>query len=493
MNDLPEIVLIIIFKKLDLSERLKLRLVCVKWKQIIESLWVKNVSIVESLFNKREKWNTIGLESIDYRNLLYYSKPSLNQRLLTRLFNTAKPEELANSLQLVTRHQMFAKLKLMFISLPSINNFRFEEYINPYFDQLEELACLGMSFGKTCLSLSKLKVLSMHGLRINSNTIKLELPSLYKFLTGGKLSIFEFVHPQSVTHLFLKEDDKSIVQFENLKYLTCIWYTNESVIFSNLSKLEEIHYDCVEAIQSVDFAAVQKAKQSAGRNEIKIIVLGINYEDYRLQNSTDITLRRLVQHYLAGKLNSPRILSFIPEIEFEQLIDLYEYRELPRNFKNSFSNIRSVRVSGKIEANIKLFFTLLDNYPNIYSLSLDRAFDGPDEQRYYNSLPFYCKNIRILKIYFVDQPKVINLRFIQKFGYLQQFQTNLVMESDFIRSLFETLKYLQVLELQGRPWIKITRTDKLFVQQYHLSANREKPIAFYSLSRMTDLCQQMLF
>ena len=93
MNRLQEKLLILIFKRLDLLQLLKLRAVCVRWKEIIESLRTKDLAVVDSQFNRREKWNTIGLEAVNYRSLLYYSKQSSKERLLTTHFYGATPDD----------------------------------------------------------------------------------------------------------------------------------------------------------------------------------------------------------------------------------------------------------------------------------------------------------------------------------------------------------------------------------------------------------------
>lgn len=491
MNDLPEEVWILIFKNLELLQLLKIRAVCVRWKWIIESLRTKDVSVVDSLFNAREKWNTIGLESINYQSLLYYSKPPLNKRILTSLFGTAKPEEPTGSLQLVSTHPMFSRLRSMFISLPSISNFRFEEHINPFFGQLEELNCLGLNLGETFLSLSHLKTLSMHGLRINVKPVKLELPSLRQFLTSSYLSSFEFTHPQSVTHMLLREDHQSIVQFVNLEYLSCMTYHHESAIFGALTKLKRIHYDNIKEIQTKDFAAVHRTKQNSGRHETKIVILGM---DYRRQKSYKISFESLLKIYQSGKLISSGLMSIIPNIDFDQLIGEFDDQKIPLDFKNCFSNIRSISVRHKIEKDFKLFFGLLDNYPKLYHLQLSSAFDGhKDEQRFYNSLPYYCKYIRRLEINSGDQDTSLDLNFVLRFGYLQRFKTNLIVRSNFIRLLFEILKYFEDLELSGGTQIKITKIDKYFVQQFLLKINKEKPLTFFNFGRLVAFYQEKIW
>ena len=492
MNGLPEECWILIFKKVDLLQQLKLRTVCVTWKQIIEGMRTKHVSVVDSQFNRREKWNTIGLEAVNYQYLLYYSKPSLNQRLVTSLFRTTKLEEPAGSLQLLSKHAMFSRLRSMFLSLPKISNFRFEQYINPFFGQLEELSCLGLNLEQTCLSLPHLKTLSVHGLRINVQPIKLMLPELRQFSTSSSISAFEFAHPETVTHMLLNEDHESIVQFVNLECLSCQTYRHEAVIFPALTKLKRIHYDNVREILTKDFAQIHRTKQNSGRHETKIVILSLDYQDYRLERDK-FSFESTLKNYFAGKLITSRPISIIPNIDFNTLSDQLNGQSLPADFWDTFSNIRSITVHRKIERDVKLFFILLDKITNLYDLRLSSAFDGhKDEQRCYVSLPFYSKHVRKLEINSREQEVPLDLHFVLKFNYLQRFKTNLMVRSNVVRQLFEKLKYFEELELTGGTRIKIIKTDTFFVPRFLLKINEENSVTFLNFGRLIAFYQEKI-
>lgn len=491
MNRLPEECLILIFKKVDLLQLLKLREVCVTWKAIIESMRIKHVNVVDSQFNRREKWDLLGLELVSYESLLYHSKPSL----LISLFRAPAP---TGSLQLVCKNAMFSRLKSMLISLPSISEFRFENYINPFFRQLEELAFLDLNLGatleQTCLNLPHLKTLSIHGFRMIARPIKLELPSLHQFSTNRTIDFFEFAHPETVTHMFLSEDDESIVQFVNLECLSCCIYNHESVIFSALTKLKRIHYDNTREILFKDFAMVHRDKQNSGRQETKIIIRGVDYQDYRFQRGNKFTFESTWKNYLAGKLITSGPISVVPNsIDFNSLSDELDGQSIPADFKESFSNIRTIRVSRKIEGDVKLFFNLLDHHPNLNHLQLSSAFDGyKDQQRYYDSLPNYSKYVQRLEISSGDQEASFDLNFVLRFSYLQRFKYNKMVGSNFVRLLFETLKYFVELELEltREVEIKIIKKETFFVPRFLLQINEENSETFLNLGRLIASYQE---
>ena len=281
INDLPEEVLVLIFGRFDLLEKLKLRLICLKWKRIIEGLKITEVSIVDSRFNRRNKRNWTNFQSVSYQNLLYYN-PSLYQQL-TSLFGVIEWQGLTGSLKFISKHPMFFKVRSMFISLSTINDFCFEKYINSHFPQLEQLSCLNLNQSKqTCLSLPKLKMLSFLGQTrpnpLTGRRIRLKLPSMYKLVSSESLGSFEFVHPQSVTHLFLMTDHKSIVRLVNLEYFSCHQLLNESITFSCLTKLKEIHlYKFSKKNAKKRLASINQARINLGRYELKMFVNDIEY------------------------------------------------------------------------------------------------------------------------------------------------------------------------------------------------------------------------
>lgn len=308
INNLPGELLVLIFEKCDLLEKLKLRLVCLKCKRIIEGLKIKELSIVDSWFNKSDKWDSVGFESINYQNLIYYWNSSFYQRFFS-LF-AIESGNLSGSLLLVSKHQMFSRVKLMFISLNSIENFCFQKYINPYFTELEQIFCCDLNLRRTCLSLPNLKVLSLFTRSSPVGiSIRLELPNVYKLLTNLKLDLFEFVYPQSVTQLLSHDDHESIARLSNLEYFSCSNFDHESVTLFNLPKLKEIHYSLQlqeeETKQRLD--SLYQAKQRLGRYELKMFVQEVDYETYRRCSTFPFTSKEVIKNYMSGKMVSSPI------------------------------------------------------------------------------------------------------------------------------------------------------------------------------------------
>lgn len=471
LNSLLDEVLVLIFRKFDLLEKLKLRQVCLRWKRLIEEFRIRDVSIVDGRFNTGRSWTCIGLESVNYQNLIYYGKPWLNQQM-DKLFGAPRSEELTGSLRFVSRHQMFSGLKSMFISFRSIRNFCFQKHINLHFGQLEELSCHHLRLRETCLSLPNLRILSLQ-LRIvpAGGRIRLDLPNMYKFVTCSSLDLFEFVYPQSVTHLFAPDDHESISRLSNLQYLCCSWMLHESATFSNLDKLKEIHFNVAKKSE-LKLDAIYRTKQRLGRFELRMFVRQVDYQAYR--HCTKSPLTEAIWCYSQGMRISSPVVSFLPDLVFDDLLEAFGGLAIPAELKSSLSNVRRIVTSGRAQENVNAFLQLLCNYPNLHCLELKSPFDGrSDEQACYNSLPFCCRFVRVVSIR-RDSTAPIDLNFVLGFSYLQKIQTNLSVRPNFIRSLFEQLKYFRVLELGAGN--KITKINFLLTQPFTLLVNRKNPL-----------------
>ena len=472
LNDLPNEVLSLIFRRLDLFEKLKLRHVCLRWKWIIEDLNINDVSIVDSSFNTSESWTCFGLESFKCQNLIYWN----SGRRLSSLLGAKRSKGLTGSLRLVSKHPMFSRLKSMFISFDSIRSFCFQKYVNPYFPKLEQLSCYRMSLADTCLSLPKLKVLSLCSMALRSTKpIRLELPSLDKFFTSLSLESFEFVHPHSVTHLFSLNGHKSISQLSNLEYLACYKLDPESVKFADLTKLKEIHLHYQKNSEQ-NYAAIHRTKQRQGRFELKMYVNEIGYEVYR--NFPALSFKQIIRSYAAGKMAASPIVSLNPILVSDDLLDTFEHRGIPSDFKWRFSNIRIIRASRRTRDDVNWFFQLLGLYPNLYILELESAFDRlSDEQSCYDLLPLRCRYLRVLKLHLSDdRTTAINLNFVLNFSFLQKLKINFIVKPSFIRLLFEKLKYFRKIRiLNGKSKIKVTKICNSLTQKYRLSMNSKRP------------------
>ena len=442
IDELPEEILVLIFRRFDLLERLQMRSVCLRWKWIIESIKIREVSVVDSLFNRSQCWDYIGLESLNCQNLIYYSEepPSLYERLMSLVW-----PELTGSLQLLSQHPMFSTLKSLFISFNSIPNFRFEKYINPHFPQLEQFSCMDMNVRTTCLSLPNLKVLSLFSSHNAFTKIRLELPNMYKFVTNLSLDLFEFTHPWSVTHLFLSEDDESIVRLSNLEYFSCERLRYEWIIFSKLVKLKEIHLK-ITGMRKERFAEIYQAKQALNRYDLKMFVREVDYETLR-QPFSWLRFKDVIGAYVSGKMRTSPVIQMNAIIVYEDLLDAFGGRAIPSELKTSFPSVRTIIASSRARDDVHSFFSLLANYPNFFILELNSAFDGLGyEQACYDSLPSLCKYLRELKVHWsYDRTTPINLNFVLGFAFLQKLEINQKVRSNFIQLLFERLKYFRFI------------------------------------------------
>ena len=491
IDDLPEEVLVLIFRRFDLLEKLKLRLVCLGWKRIIEGLRVLDISIVDSSFNRCEKRNWTGLQLLNFQNLIYWD-PGLSHTL-TSLFGADGliSQKKLGSLELVSKQSMFSRVKSMFISFVSVENFCFEKFINPHFPQLEQLSCIRLNLSrKTCLiSLPNLRVLFLLGIwRMEygfwrSKRIRLELPRMYKLVSSESLYSFQFVYPQAVTHLYSGDDHESISRLTNLEYFSCFKLRNESVTFCNLPKLKEIHlYSFFQKNPTKRFAVINQTRKRLGRYELKMFVDQIEYQAYL--SLPKLSSKELIMCFASGKM-SPSMLPIRTVILFDFLLDALGDRAIPAEFKSVFSNLIEIQAFERTKENVDLFFKLLGCYPNIHALCLRSPFAGlNDQQAIYNSLPFCCKYLRELFLFFTDKKTFINLRFILEFGYLEKLKINTPLKSNYVGLLFGELKYFRWLEVLGqvaklRRQIKIIKLSGLGIQTFIIKANQDNPQTFY--------------
>ena len=459
IDDLPDEVLAVILSRFDPLEKLRLRAVCSRWKLIIESFRIEDVSIIDTNFNRRDFSSYLGLEFLNCQSLIY-SNPSL-YRWIIGTIRLTMPE----SLQFVRDNPMFAGLKSMYLSFESINNFSFEKYINPHFPQLERLTCFGLSLGKTCLSLANLKVLSLQPLA--NAPIRLDLPSMYQLSTDLSLDAFEFVHPQTVTHLILPYDHESIARLANLEYFFCSRLVHESVTLSNLTKLKEIHVGYWEYQKNTErrLAEIYAVKERLGRHDLKVFANGLDYE--ALRDNPTFSIKEAIHSILSRTRSSP--FPIIYQIMSNGQIP---WSQIPWSQKSGLSTIRSISTLRIERSEINSFFRVLDDCPNLFVLHLAEAFDGlSDKQTCYNRLPSHCRFLRELWLHVSsDRPNPIDLNFVLGFRYLQTLITNQrLVPSDLIASLFGKLNYFRVLELKKKYPIKITKKADLRSTMYVLS------------------------
>lgn len=491
INFPPEI-LRLILGNLNLQDRIRLRLVSRQWRAVIESLKVENLSIVDLKFNSRENWLSTELNGTgDDENLLYYQDSPLipfselfaNLTWSLRILSLRERKTKLHSLLFDPRNPMFSRVKRLFVSLRAIDDFSFEEYINCQFEHLEEFSCYSLSFfSTTCLQLANLRVLSMQAIAVNEERgIVLDLPKLEQFTTFSPIQYFGFVHPQSLLHLIVWDDHKTILQFTNLQVLRCMRYENERAIFANLPQLKEMHYHSLEHIDQINLEAIYQTKQRLGRNELKMLVLGLDYPDYRRLNVKAKQIAGMVNEFIGenyAKLYSWNILSSVLNLHYNKLAASFDQR-IPSDFKVKFQNLRALHVTS-IESEVQLFFRFLANYPHLCRLQLHRAFDSlADYQTCYDLLPVYCRRLRQLDIrselrvcvcpgicscpgvWSGPGSSTFDPGFLLKFKYLQQLATDLNLAGTIALRMWQALKHLKRQHLVGKVEVRKIK-DGLF-------------------------------
>ena len=205
---------------------------------------------------------------------------------------------------------MFSTLKYLSMSVSSISDFCFDRYINPHFRQLERLVCLSLNLsGKNRLDLPHLKVLALHLIQVDIEPIELQLPSLQIFLTNESATSFKFSHPQTLTHLAIKDDHELVGQFINLEFLSCFRYPNAlELILPSLPKLKSVRFagliatGFIVSFGIMDFNAVnEKAKELNRRSDLE-------FTGYQV---TDNAPPKIKWYYLVFGLLAPQVYSQI--------------------------------------------------------------------------------------------------------------------------------------------------------------------------------------
>ena len=472
-NDLPPEILRMILRELELKDRIRQRLVCRKWRGVIESLRINHLSIVDSKFAHRYT-QFLDFRLMNFKNLTYY--PEMPLIAFDQLFSSIKhsfgmKKKEARSLLFDPKNPMFSGVRRLFVALRTVDNFSFEEFLNCQFEQLEELSFYSLHFfsSRTWLRLANLKVLFMQNVKASENNlIQLDLPKLEQFATFSKIQFFHFLHPQSLRHLTLLEDHESIFQFKNLQVLSCKVYRNTFAIFSNMPQLKEIHYESLELIKNFDPAAIYRAKQGLGRSDLKMVVLGLDFKHYREKSLSVEYINKNFNEFIVTNysiLGPWPILSLFLNAHYGKLTGLFE-QGIPSDFKHKFPNLKSV-VATKIESDGHLFFKFLKIYPNLCRLHLIETFDEMvDYDKWYGLLPDYCKRLRILiirsKLGTADTANELDLGFLLKFKYLQTFTTTRAMSGQFALSMWHALRYLKSQELVGKILVRKYELSQLF-------------------------------
>ena len=431
MNDLPPELWTIIFKRLNLVDQIKCRLVNSRWKNIVDSIKVNDLMICDSHDCLVNSW-FISNEPISLKNSLWNLKFSTSFQLPSRFYGSVR------------------RLKLNIYNLDSSNL----KWLHK-FNQLEQLEinCIN-HLGNLLISLPCLNTLYI-GLISENWSSKTEFlvfntPKLqFAYFGYHVLNVVRLIHFDCLQYLELKGDGgySDLNQFKNLKIVHCNQIMTISLnlmkSFIGLPKLVELHFDSLGVPRSIKltkklrilFNYFSEQIKKRRKLNLKLYFRGVlikddrEFDDYKF--GEDIWSIHM-KHYDSLADCYP----WYEEMYFRYLIG--STGEIPINFTQKYPNIRIVYVDKDVEQDKLIWF--LRGCRNLVDLTIETSIT----QQFYDQLPDCNCGLRCLTVNHYSGE--INFDFLYKLEFLVSFVSVSPLSMEIALDLMTKLKYCKWLK-----------------------------------------------
>lgn len=420
MDDLPPELIAIIVRDYSLSyeDKRNCRLVCKKWNAIVSQL-KEDCLLLSTRILVNETW----FHTNEWANPRDHLFTDLNYQLL--------PE--------IQMQTTFSNLRKLYVWIST-----FEHELDPgrtinHLKQLEQLQLNRVNLKQESeLRLPNLKCFSLSTIA-NDRRIRLVTPKLKALRTVLKDMDYDFVHPETITHLVVDECDPIIGSLMNLESLTAKKFSKigeETVL--GLKRLKEIHNIGYSVFGFSDlnfFRALHDRKQANSELNFQLFICGLDYASFLQIDRSNFMSSVITPFYSA---NYERLVPLVYEERF--VFNKFDFRTnaIPGDFFRKFPNIKQVLCEKT--TNESLFLEFLRQVPYLDNLHLDLLVISPQNC---DSLADCCPRLTCLELFNVVP---IGVEFIFKFRYLTRFSIDRIIEFEFIRSAFERLKYLQYFQ-----------------------------------------------
>ena len=446
MDRIPPEMIAIILTNLSVQEKLRCRLVCKKFKSIVDN------------YIKVDRLTVLGPNSTEFsKNWFFSNLPNDGHDLVFVQINFL--------LNQIDKLRIFSRLKRLFISFEdSEEELDFESSLN----QLKQLKELNLHSTRlkagTSLNLSQLEVLSLEWAASITGVIKLDTPKLSAFKSNQKLQNFQFHHPESIRYLFVNHD-AGVGQFVNLEILFSSNYSFfRPEMLQRQTKLKQLQafreatgdgeYDDL-----IVFDKIYQEKQRLGLKHLKMFVSGLEYSYYQNAFHHEDESYMILENYA----NTIPVLPFVKRLDYGDLLQIF-VNGIPASLPSKLPNIQEISC---LDAVIDLndFFRFLKNCQCLNSLTLDCT--PFTDQHHYDRLAELCKKLTFLHLIITDKSTVINFDFILNFKFLCGLILKRELPYEFIELLLTKLRTFKLLNFiyKGRvSGVTFNRNDQPPVQ-----------------------------
>lgn len=433
LDSIPVELLSMILAKLPTADQISGRLVCKKFRFVLEN----NVKV---------------------RRLIV----SLNEKICAgKWYQTYRPFDLSDLirakdldfLQNEPFKKMFARLRMLYVydfperlplyNLASLNTLQELEHLELWFLRVEN---------QSKLTLPNLKVFCVN--EHTSANLIIDTESLIHFKTVFELRQLTFPRVTSIRSVQCHKLTREILAFENLERLCCylIPAPLDSELLARLPTLNRIQFYDLDS----SYQTLKLQKRRLNRRDLKIFFLGINFEQTNDGRTQEIELSDHNLTFSRHHLNDQNLalyfdhydrlddrLPFVNCVDYASLEARFgSFDNMPADFFERFPIIKTVHAKTRI-ANQESFWTFLSGCSSIHTLWLKNS--GLD-QAYFDRLPAVCGSVGTLNI----MEDLKNFDFILELENLIDLELDAndpkkTIPLDLIRQAFSQLKHLEAI------------------------------------------------
>ena len=474
INRLPVELFSLILSHLDRSDLFAYESVCTKWSYYVKRFVGERLVI--------SKWNKPTPRSWFYLNEIFLPdsvmlRTDLDVKLVQNSFMfDVKQLKICNAI-----NKSADESDALLVDTEFINQLAGLEVL--------EVSQLGLGIYQQHLevNLPNLKYLAIE--RFRQCHLYLNCPKLNSFKTkmfyysGKDFFSFYFLHPLSVTHLYLqkfgsKRHNCNIEKLHNLQHLSISTFDYRferkeenrqfsAKIFSNFPNLKEISVqpgssDYSYYLSRETYESLLKERNALSRTGVALTFYGIRIEDV-LQlgcNKQDLHQkdRFLGQLYMRNYANLLKEhLRWVKWISYSGLMEGVRER-IPDDFPEKFGSVKEIQIEGKVEDERQLV-AFLGKFKRLNSLRIEKEAHLPVS--FYRSLAVNCPTNRYLTIQMEPPDEITDFEFLFEFKQLAGFVVRgRCLVGEFVRRAFRHFDAFAIGYSTPRDDIHIRRTGR---------------------------------
>lgn len=462
MDNLPNELLSMIFRSLNLTDLNNCKLISKRFKDLCDNLKVEELIIA----GRRE----------EYKHWWFYTNKPLNYEdsVSLKTFTAFKSD-----------YKLEQNLKRLHIRYGPSQRFHFRCLDG--FNRLEQLDVDSISYDSVycfqAINLINLRILRLRYIQdqVKEARLHLKTPKL-KILWCSNLNLIRVADPLTVVRLETTTYVSKIKRFKNLEFLQVNYVRDLDLdVLSYFGKLKQLHLITDPAIFGQNFHEkklnttidyILKQKLLLG-SDVRIFFHGVEMVDRQLRqigmsrSRLDFMLRNY--HHLADNLY------FVVDVDLTELLMLTfapsvgNCCHIPVDFFHKFYNIQAVFTnSTRLNETVLIWFL-----KQIKNLRILNFFNANFNQSFYDvHIPGYRQLTTLAIICELNEPN-INFDFILRIKQLTYLRTNLQFNNSFelaVRSFNEKRNLTEVEFRKKGDLVKISRNQSN--QKYNLFCNK---------------------